>query len=57
LKTAAERLTLSGRALHRILRVARTVADLQGASTVGEHHISEALAFRGMDTGKQPLPF
>jgi len=36
----------SARAYHRILRVARTIADLQGAATIGEAHISEAIQLR-----------
>jgi len=49
LKMAAERLRLSGRAYHRILRVARTIADLDGAETVREKHIVEAIGYRGLD--------
>lgn len=43
---AAERLSLSARAFHRILRVARTIADLDGAPDVRRPHIAEALSFR-----------
>jgi magnesium chelatase family protein len=46
---AAERLGLSGRAYHRILRVARTIADLDGAEAVGEKHIAEAVGYRVLD--------
>ncbi len=46
LAEAAEKLRLSGRAYHRILRVARTLADLQGAETLGRAHIAEALGYR-----------
>jgi magnesium chelatase family protein len=49
LKMAAERLGLTGRAYHRIVRVARTIADLDGATTVGEKHIAEAIGYRAMD--------
>ena len=46
LEQAAQRLHLSGRGLHRSLRVARTIADLEGASRVGGEHLAEALTFR-----------
>lgn len=43
---AVERLNLSVRALHRSLRVARTIADLEGAESVSSAHLSEALSYR-----------
>jgi len=43
---AAERLRLSARGYHRVLRVARTLADLEGAETVGRRHVAEALSYR-----------
>ncbi|MEX0970587.1 MAG: YifB family Mg chelatase-like AAA ATPase [Paracoccaceae bacterium] len=42
----ASRFNLSARAYHRILRVARTIADLGGAAHVGKAHIAEAVAYR-----------
>jgi magnesium chelatase family protein len=46
LTRAAERLRLSARAYHRVLRVARTLADLDGASAIGRRHVAEALSYR-----------
>jgi magnesium chelatase family protein len=50
LESAASRLCLSGRALHRTLRVARTIADLDSASTIKKRHLSEALAYRSSES-------
>jgi magnesium chelatase family protein len=47
LVTAAERMGISARGYHRVFRVARTIADLDGVSTVEMSHIAEALRFRG----------
>jgi magnesium chelatase family protein len=46
LDSAAQRLGLSARAYHRALRVARTIADLDDAATVGESAVAEALRYR-----------
>lgn len=46
LENAAERLRLSGRAIHRVLRVARTIADLEGAAGLQQPHVAEALQYR-----------
>ena len=46
LTAAGERLHLSARAFHRVLRVARTIADLEGQASVCTLHVSEALGFR-----------
>jgi magnesium chelatase family protein len=47
LRDAADALSLSPRGYHRTLRVARTLADLDGAEQVGRIHIAEALSYRG----------
>ncbi len=44
-----EKLGLSARALHRILRVARTLADLDGVSDLAHSHLVEALGYRQLD--------
>jgi magnesium chelatase family protein len=46
LARAAERLRLSARGYHRVLRVARTLADLDGTPVVGRRHVAEALSYR-----------
>jgi magnesium chelatase family protein len=53
LKTAARRFAFSARACHRVLRVARTVADLAGDADVTETHLAESLGFRasGIEAG------
>lgn len=51
METALERMHLSARAYHRILKVGRTIADLDSSNDIETHHLTEALSFRCFDRG------
>jgi len=46
LQQAISRLNLSARAYHRVLKVARTIADLEGVKDIATKHIAEAIQYR-----------
>ncbi len=49
LKQAMAKLSLGARAYHRILRVARTIADLEGCEHIETHHMAEGIQYRSLD--------
>jgi magnesium chelatase family protein len=51
LESAMAALQLSARAMHRILRLARTIADLEASADIGHAHLAEALGYRLLDRG------
>ncbi len=51
LRDAADRLRLSARGYHRVLKLARTLADLDGEARIGRAHLAEALSYRGAASG------
>jgi magnesium chelatase family protein len=56
LTQAAEKMLLSARGYHRVLRVARTIADLDGSAGVRRVHVAEALSYRRVMPGRVPVP-
>lgn len=52
LERAMETMQLSARATHRILRVARTIADLEGSAQIRTPHLTEAIGYRQLDRGQ-----
>lgn len=52
LEVAIDKLGLSARAFNRILKIARTIADLDGKTDIGAEHVSEAIQYRNLDRSK-----
>ena len=44
-----DKLGLSARAFNRVLRIARTIADIEAAESISAHHVSEAIQYRSLD--------
>jgi magnesium chelatase family protein len=53
LRQAVTRLGLSARAYHRVLKIARTIADLAGAVELTTAHVSEAIQYRSLDRKRE----
>src|SRR5690606_17030792 len=56
LERAVEQLQLSARSMHRILRVARTIADLADCDAIATAHLAEAIGYRRMDRRQERVP-
>ncbi|HEY0037731.1 MAG TPA: ATP-binding protein, partial [Longimicrobium sp.] len=54
LRTAISRLGLSARAYHRVLKIARTIADLDGGGEITTAHVGEAIQYRSLDRAAAP---
>src|SRR5690606_25137867 len=55
LRTAIRRFGLSARAYHRVLRLARTIADLEGVDRIRSEHVAEAIQYRSLERSAAPV--
>lgn len=55
MEAAVDKLGLSARAYSRILKISRTIADLDNVPDIQQQHVSEAIQYRGLDRGKVPI--
>jgi magnesium chelatase family protein len=55
LRAAIQRLGLSARAYHRVLKIARTIADLDGVEELSAGHVGEAVQYRTLDRRRLPV--
>lgn len=55
LRTAIRKLALSARAYHRVLRIARTIADLDASDSIALHHLAEAVQYRSWDRARRAV--
>ncbi|MCD8215425.1 MAG: YifB family Mg chelatase-like AAA ATPase [Clostridiales bacterium] len=53
IKNAFDKLSLSARSYHKILKIARTIADLEGSENIGLSNLAEALSLRGFDRNRE----
>jgi magnesium chelatase family protein len=56
LRTAISRLGLSARAYHRVIKIARTIADLEGGGEITTAHVGEAIQYRSLDRAAPHAP-
>jgi magnesium chelatase family protein len=56
ISAAVTKLRLSARSYHRVLRMAKTIADLEGSDRIGAAHVAEAVQYRSLDRYRRGAP-